>query len=782
VYTLDIPGTGNLSGGAGFQDYAVNAGAASIAPFSRVAYYMELQSTTGDFASTTYAWVSMPAFTTERGKIGVPNLASGATWQQLVTDMTVVSNSANVTNGTGLSGNIEFWPTNYNAVNSLPVPGANGGTFDFGDNPTPGNYGSMQVHNYAAGETIFALNRWGTTDSTTNPLCVGIGSRPTSQPDWTFANNAPNVDLLRRLHVLVQPGPSPLGGPQITGATGSTTLDRLVVTFDREIADSSAVPGNFSLDGGATVTGATLLEGNRTVALSTSAQTSGQLYTVSVTGVRERAVNGEPIQAGANAQFTAYTAPAILANVPDAGMDLIYCVDLPAGTPRWNFNPIPYSVDEAQYGEILFDRVGYLMELDGEWVYASFDPHTNQIAQTGVPTLNVSSTPFQQIVTDMNVASNVAGIVTGNGIATGNIEFWGGNYSPGNGLGIPNADDATFDFGDTMSGGGHGSMQVHNHGASQTIFAYNNFGSNAGQTCGLGIGNNDTTVGHPDWTFSASAVSYTTRTLYVLARPGGTASGEAPEILTHPCDREAAAGSDVTFAVAVLGDGPFSYQWRKDGVPIAGATSPWLALASVAAPDAADYDVIVTGANFVSETSLPGALTVVADSSFIVAWRTAYGFSPPDGSTPGEGDTEDKEGDERSNILEAAFGTNPNVSDRRSLSIDEVAGTFVPGDPVAHYNPAPPGVTIRYVRLVNYIADGLTYSPEFTPDGVAPFAEDPADPVATRVQIPDGGGGMTDLPVQNINGFDYEVVEEPFHFYDPNAPNTGFGRVRVELN
>jgi len=777
VYTLDIPANGNLSGGAGFTDYSVNA--RSFDSFSRVAYYMELQAT-GD-PEPAFVWVSMPAFTTEMSKIGVPNLASGAVFQQLVTDMTVVSN-AGITTGTGLSGNLEFWPTNYNGVNSLPVPGANAGTFDFGDNPTPGNYGSMQVHNYEAGETIFALNSWGRTGNTTAELCVGIGNNPApvnNGIDWTFADNAPDVDLVRRLHVLVLPGPTPLGGPEPAGARGSTTLDRLVVSFDREVADSAASPANFSLDGGVAVTGATLLANRMDIALATSPQTAGQLYTVSVSGVRDRSF-GKLVPAGATAQFTAYTAPAILAAIPDAGMDLIYCLQIPAATPQWNLNDIPYLVDEAQYGEMLFDRVAYLMELDGDWAYASFDSHTNRIAQTGVPTLNISATPFQQLVTNLNVASNVPGIVTGNGLATGNIEFWGGNYQQANGIGVPGASDAVYDFGDNMTPGAYGCLQIHNHGAGQTILAYNNWGTNAGDTSEVGIGNQST--GNPDWTFSDSATLFATRQLYVLARPGGSPGGPAPEILTQPCDREVAAGSDVTFAVSLLGAGPFSYQWRRNERPIPGATASWLTLTSVLPSDAGNYDVVVTGPNFVSETSVPGTLAVIGGPSFITDWRSSYGFSPPDGSTPGEGNTEDKDGDLRVNLLEAAFGTNPNSTDGGPLVINEAGASFLPGDPVVVFDPLTFDLTIRYVRLANHAAAGLTYSPEYSQDGV--FADDPADPAATRVRIPDGIGGMMDLPVRNVNGFDYEVVEESIYLFNPGGPgaDAAIVRVRVDLH
>jgi hypothetical protein len=758
VYSLDVPANGNLSGGAGFGAYDVDQSNA-LGSFSRVAYYLELQKS-GD-PQPTFVWASMDAFTADRSQIGVPNSASGAIWQQFVTGMNVVSNSGAVTSVTGGDGNLEFWPTNYNGTNAVPVPNASG-SFDFGDTRDAGGaYGSMQVHNYVASETLFAINNWGSTGNTGNALCLGIGSQPSGEPDYTFANNAPSFDVRRRLHVFVLLGASPFGGPEIDSVAGSTTLDRLIVRFDREVSDGSAVAGNFTLDGGLSVTGATLLAGNRDIALTTSAQIAGTTYTLSVSGVQERATSGALIQAGANAPFTAYTPPAALANVPDAGYELIYCLDIPANKPQWNLNPVSYSIDEAKYGERQFDRVAYLMQLDSDWVYASFDPHTNQIAQTGVPSLQVTSTPFQQIVTNMNVASNFGGIVTGSGIMTGNIEFWGGNYNQVNGISIPGASPTLFDFGDTMTPGGHGSMQIHNHGASQTLMAYNNWGSNAGGVSDTGIGNN-VGAGDPDWTFSDSAGNWTTRTLYVLARPGGTPSGDAPEILSHPCDREVAGGSDVTFAVDLLGSGPFTYQWRCNGVDIPGQTLAWLELSTVSSSDVANYDVVVTGPNLVSITSKSGLLSLAGTPPTpLELWRIANGFHPSDGSTPGDGDLEDREGDSLVNLLEFAFGTDPSFSDNQSL----VKDGSVNGTPIVDISFGG-GVAfdVIFVRRDDHGQPGsLDYIVQFSSD-LLTFHD------------------STDTPtfmVDSSDDPDYEIVKVPYPFFTPDGKKARFSRVKV---
>ena len=629
AYSHNLPTTGNLVSGTGFTDYAVN-NSADIGPFSRVAYYMELQKT-GD-AQPRYVWVSMDAFTALAGRIGVPTPASGAVFQLAVSNMNVASNVAGVTTGTGITtGNIEFWPTNYSAgvtAGALPGNPGSGTNYDFNDTrTTTGTYGTMQVHNYGASQTIFALNNWGASGNNANVLCMGIGNNPapiSGGIDWTFAVNGTSWNLRRLLQVYVLPantgvvGPVDSTGPVVTAANGSTTLNRLVIGFNEAVAESAAQPGHFTIPG-LTVTAATLLSGNKEVALTTSPQTPGTLYTVNVSDVRDRSPSANPTLPGASATFTAHAPPAVLANVPEInGYQLIYQLDMPAASPRWNLNAIPYSVNESRYGEWLFDRVAYLMELDGNWVYASFDRHSHLLSQIGVPTLAVTATPFQQIVGNMNVWSNVPGVTTGTGITTGNIEFWGGNYEIANGIGIPNGSDATFDFGDKMTAGGHGSMQIHNHGASQVIMAYNNWGNNAGQTSDTAIGSNPNagSAGVPsgiqglDWTFTSSAANYTTRKLYVLARPGGNAGGSAPVFYAHPLSRDLQAGDNATLTVALAGQGPFIYQWRKNGEPLAGKINPWLDLTNVTPADAGTYDVVVSTPNSLSATSLAATITV----------------------------------------------------------------------------------------------------------------------------------------------------------------------------
>lgn len=80
-----------------------------------------------------------------------------------------------------------------------------------------------------------------------------------------------------------------------------------------------------------------------------------------------------------------------------------------------------------------------------------------------------------------------------------------------------------------------------------------------------------------------------------------------PSIALHPVSQTVAEQSAVQFIVAVNGQGPFTYQWRFNGQPIAGATGSSLSLPRVAAANFGNYDVIVSNAAG-STTSDPASL------------------------------------------------------------------------------------------------------------------------------------------------------------------------------
>ncbi len=206
---------------------------------------------------------------------------------------------------------------------------------------------------------------------------------------------------------------------------------------------------------------------------------------------------------------------ALFRDAPEArGYELVYDLDL--GKTGRDF---VYEVDRHALISKPFDRVAYFLELtrpDGlrQYLYVSADAFTKELGKIGVPTV-ASGASFQQALAHMNVRSNVSGIVSGDNLSGGNIEFWPSNYGPGNAAQIPDARADVYDVGDDLGGqvlDGYGSMQIHNHEAKQTLFSINNWKEGPGGD--LGIGNNPS--GNPDWTFARNAGGYATKRLRIL--------------------------------------------------------------------------------------------------------------------------------------------------------------------------------------------------------------------------------------------------------------------------
>jgi len=100
--------------------------------------------------------------------------------------------------------------------------------------------------------------------------------------------------------------------------------------------------------------------------------------------------------------------------------------------------------------------------------------------------------------------------------------------------------------------------------------------------------------------------------------PAGT-----PTVLVLPATLARDPGQSATFKAVVTGDGPFTYQWRKNGAPLAGETAATLTLASPATGDSGAYDVVVTaGTNVI--TSAAVTLTVQPVTATVQTTATAY--------------------------------------------------------------------------------------------------------------------------------------------------------------
>lgn len=106
----------------------------------------------------------------------------------------------------------------------------------------------------------------------------------------------------------------------------------------------------------------------------------------------------------------------------------------------------------------------------------------------------------------------------------------------------------------------------------------------------------------------------------------------APYITGQPNGQTVAVGTNVSFFVAASGTAPLSYQWRKGGTNLPGATVSALSLLNVQTNDAGNYQAVIT--NVVGAvTSAVASLTVnVPEGNCLSAPLGMLGWWPGDGN------------------------------------------------------------------------------------------------------------------------------------------------------
>ncbi|MBP5285568.1 MAG: hypothetical protein ILO34_05605 [Kiritimatiellae bacterium] len=506
------------------KDNHLALAAANPAGPTRVAYYVEYVKSAE--TATNYVWVSFDSPTNDLACIGLP--ANGTVFQDDVANMNVFCNVTGVATGTKIqTGNIEFWQYTYDGGCGRGDIGGSASEFDFDDvinNNYTVDYGSMQIHNHAAGSahTIFSYSAWNHAQFTG---ALGIGSRPSSDPgydsdpDWTFAQNVDTAYSYKKIQVFAS-FEADTYAPAISSASISADHSTVTVKFSEKI-DSSCVDASAFTSQEFAASSATLGSDQKTVTLSgVLAAGNPATVTITATGIADLAGNtASPLSTTFDVIYFGYEQ-----NVPSSEWSdytLVYEFSPELWTPA-------YTVDNTATVPSSFDRVAYYMEYRKtpvspvEYVWVSFDDISGgDTSKIGIPANGVV---YRQTLTDMNVYCNVSGVTTGTGITTGNIEFWQYNYSANGGIGL-GGDDGAFDFDDACGdGGSHTSMQIHNYGAQQTLFSYSGSGSGVG---GIGIGNRpvaERVNNDADWTFAQNANSFVHKKVQVLIRRTGDAT------------------------------------------------------------------------------------------------------------------------------------------------------------------------------------------------------------------------------------------------------------------
>lgn len=172
-----------------------------------------------------------------------------------------------------------------------------------------------------------------------------------------------------------------------------------------------------------------------------------------------------------------------------------------------------------------------------------------------------------------------------------------------------------------------------------------------------------------------------------------------PGIITQPLNQQSDVGGSVTFSVVAAGTAPFSYQWRRAGEAIPGATASNYTLNAIQSVHAGSYDVVVTNyaGDIISQTA---TLTVAG----FARWKEMQ-FTPTeraDGSISGA--TADPDGDGLGNLLEYALGLSPTQANSGELPVVEVgAGAWT-------YTYTRPGSVIGLIYAVEVSTDLVNWS------------------------------------------------------------------------
>lgn len=134
------------------------------------------------------------------------------------------------------------------------------------------------------------------------------------------------------------------------------------------------------------------------------------------------------------------------------------------------------------------------------------------------------------------------------------------------------------------------------------------------------------------WTGAATTVSGATWNVGLGARQARLfrlGSGNTSAI--GPSSQALVVGNATTFNTAASGTPPFTYEWRKNGVPLSGANANALTINSTTLNDAGVYTVIVTGPNGVvtnhATLALSGPTTLSAQlrgDNLVLDWLPGY--------------------------------------------------------------------------------------------------------------------------------------------------------------
>jgi len=187
---------------------------------------------------------------------------------------------------------------------------------------------------------------------------------------------------------------------------------------------------------------------------------------------------------------------------PESGYSLLYAYDLPTDAGVITAGDLTFAIADnfTALGSASYERVAFLLQLDGTWVWTSMNEYGSGLEELMIPADYTAMTTL----TAVNVLTNSSNLLPAND-QSGVIEFYSNCYEMGVD-GVFNDDDTVLPAPDCW-----GAMQVHSGG--ETLWAYNGW-AEPGSIDDVGIGSSSTPT-RRDWTHSNNAEEYSLRRLEV---------------------------------------------------------------------------------------------------------------------------------------------------------------------------------------------------------------------------------------------------------------------------
>jgi hypothetical protein len=190
----------------------------------------------------------------------------------------------------------------------------------------------------------------------------------------------------------------------------------------------------------------------------------------------------------------------------------------------------------------------------------------------------------------------------------------------------------------TVTAGQTATFTVVAGGTAPLSYQWKKNGANIGGATSASYTTSSTTTADSGSTFAVVVTNTAGTVTSIAATLTVNAAPVAPAIMTQPASQTVTAGQTATFTAAATGTAPLSYQWKKSGATISGATSlSYTTPATTSLDNGAQFTVVVSN-TVGSATSNAATLTVsapvvgpaissvsvsgISTSGAIVSWTT----------------------------------------------------------------------------------------------------------------------------------------------------------------